>query len=490
MRLPQPAVAALAAVCLSAVTAPTAWAQVAYTWIGGNSGTWTTGTSWSPTGPPANTGDSATFNADQTANRSVTGATGSIGSLTINTSNVPANDFTNSIAGSLTFDQTGTGPATLAVTGNGTKLSTISAAVTLTDTLDANITNTTSTSTAGALTFTAGISGPGGFIKDGGGLVTFGTTAKTYTGPTVLNAGTMRISVSGSPTGTSSFTINNGGQLTFTSTNGTVNLGTGSLFLNGTGLPGNPGAIRPERLNSPSSDYTIANNVVLQTDSVIHVQAQNGSQVAGNPLDSLTLSGVISGPGRLQFTGNLSNIDQGTLILSNANGNTWTGGTLVAGGILKPTGSPTGTVGTATVAELGTGNVTVDNTVSPASVARLSIPTPAVALTGPGTTNAIDDGATLTLSGGGSAGVADQNFAILGSGVNEVVGGLILGGVTEPAGTYGATGSGAANIFDEYFSGPGMITVQPVPEPGVLALAGLAAGGSGARLLRRRKVAG
>jgi hypothetical protein len=34
--------------------------------------------------------------------------------------------------------------------------------------------------------------------------------------------------------------------------------------------------------------------------------------------------------------------------------------------------------------------------------------------------------------------------------------------VAQPPGTYGASGSGAANILDEYFSGQGMLTVTPV----------------------------
>jgi hypothetical protein len=87
-----------------------------------------------------------------------------------------------------------------------------------------------------------------------------------------------------------------------------------------------------------------------------------------------------------------------------------------------------------------------------------------------GVTNAIADNATLTLTGDGglpgSVAGCDRGCAILGSGINEIVGGLMLGGVTEPAGTYGATGSGATNIFDEYFSGSGIVTVVPAGIPG------------------------
>ena len=72
-------------------------------------------------------------------------------------------------------------------------------------------------------------------------------------------------------------------------------------------------------------------------------------------------------------------------------------------------------------AKLGTGNVTVQST--SATITVLSIAS--------GVANAITDTATLSLAGGGTAGVADQNYASLGAGINEVVGALILGGATK-----------------------------------------------------------
>ncbi len=54
---------------------------------------------------------------------------------------------------------------------------------------------------------------------------------------------------------------------------------------------------------------------------------------------------------------------------------------------------------------------------------------------------------------------SDRTYISLGAGINEVIGGLILNGETKAAGTYGATGSGATNIFDEYFAGSGIVTV-------------------------------
>jgi hypothetical protein len=50
--------------------------------------------------------------------------------------------------------------------------------------------------------------------------------------------------------------------------------------------------------------------------------------------------------------------------------------------------------------------------------------------------------------------------------MNEQVAALVLGVTSQAAGTYGATGSGASNINDEYFSGLGIITVPAAGLPG------------------------
>jgi hypothetical protein len=97
----------------------------------------------------------------------------------------------------------------------------------------------------------------------------------------------------------------------------------------------------------------------------------------------------------------------------------------------------------------------VDNSTSPSSIAKLSIQS--------GVTNAIADTATLSLAGGGTPGVADQCYADLGAGVNEVVGLLKLGGVIQPAGTYGSTSSSASSQTDEYFTGTGIIIALGPP---------------------------
>ncbi len=114
--------------------------------------------------------------------------------------------------------------------------------------------------------------------------------------------------------------------------------------------------------------------------------------------------------------------------------NTYSGGTEVESGSLVVSGAS---------ATLGTGDVMVTG-------GDLTIST--------GVANAIADTAMLGISG---TGIVD-----LGSGINEFIAALSLGGVMQGLGTYGATGSGAANINDTFFSGMGLITV------GVAALAG------------------
>jgi MYXO-CTERM domain-containing protein len=433
---------------------------------------WNTAANWNPSGVPNAVGANATFNnaasgsnPAQTGNRTASlDAAQTVGSITFN--NDAANAFTNTVSpgtsGSLTFDETAAGPAVIDVTGNGTGNNTISAGMTLNDNLVANVNQTTASSAAGALNLTGAIGGPGGFTKNGDGLATFGTGAKTYTGATVLNGGRTRMSLAAHATATSGMTINAGAQLTQISA-GTYNFGSGTLNLNGSGPTSGPFAVFPGAIRPDTGlVITIGNAVNLQSNTVIHVQATAGTGATASPTGSITLSNAITGPGKLILTAANSNIDQGSLILPAAN--SYTGGTLVQGGILQVTGAN---------ATLGTADVTIDDTGSPTSIARLSISS--------GVLNAIIDSATLSLLGGGTANVADENFAILGAGVNETVGGLVLGGVPQTnAGTYGATGSGATFVNDEYFSGTGVVTL--VPEPAgltAIALAGLA--------LRRRR---
>jgi autotransporter-associated beta strand protein len=136
--------------------------------------------------------------------------------------------------------------------------------------------------------------------------------------------------------------------------------------------------------------------------------------------------------------GGLTKTGTGTMLLGAAN--TYVGATTVSAGMLTISGAS---------ARLGRGNVTVQGTSAGTALTIQS-----------GVTDAINDGATLSLFGGGAAGVADQGYASLGAGINESVGALILNGVAQATGlTFGSTGSSAVVQSDEYFAGAGVVSV-------------------------------
>lgn len=442
-------VVALVAFCVVGVPAS---AQSYWQVVTGSSA-WGTASNWNPAAVPDGTGSiiilngaATANNPAQTANRTITvDATHVIGAATFNND---LSTFTNTLstgtAGSLNFDASGSGPAEIDAIGGGTGNTTISSPMNFVDNVVANVTNTTASSAAGALNLTGTISGPGGFTKGGDGLSTFGTGAKTYTGPTAVTGGRMRISNAAQPSGTASITIN-GGQIDFI-TAGSYTLGPGTLYLSGAGPSSGPfapfpGVIRPDT----NLAITITNTTELLSNSVVHSQGSTGGVI--------TFSGAIGGVGGFIAGAIPHDSNEGRIVFNGAN--TYQGGTTVQCGTLEVSGA---------TATLGTGDVTVASAgATGGGVARLQIDS--------GVTNAIGDTKTLSLAGGGTAGVADDGYINLGSGITETVGGLVLGGVAQTiAGTYGATGSGATNINDEYFSGPGVVNLQFVPEPSMLSL--------------------
>lgn len=204
---------------------------------------------------------------------------------------------------------------------------------------------------------------------------------------------------------------------------------------------------------------TSSPNLALNANRGISLTASGGRlfQTAGT---TLTVAGIISSTG----SGALTKSGPGTLALTGAN--TYTGATTVMSGVLAVNG---------TIAKLGNGDVAVQGAVAGTS---LTIAT--------GVANAIADGAALKLAGGGVAGVADQGFANLEPGVNEIVQSLVLNGSMQGPGTYGSSQSAATFRLDEYFSGSGIVTVTgAIPEPGLISLTMAVLGGL-VTVLRRR----
>jgi autotransporter-associated beta strand protein len=146
------------------------------------------------------------------------------------------------------------------------------------------------------------------------------------------------------------------------------------------------------------------------------------------PYGDITIGANIAGSGGLTKTAN------GTLALTAAN--SYTGKTCIASGCLY-VGD-----GKMTNSKLGEGDVEVAN----GAVLRIKA----------NVANAIADTAVVTLW---NAGTAFFGTLDLEAGINETVGALVLDGKAQPAGTYGSKASGATFKLDNYFTGPGVLTV-------------------------------
>jgi fibronectin-binding autotransporter adhesin len=238
-----------------------------------------------------------------------------------------------------------------------------------------------------------------------------------------------------SNTFTGTTTVNNG-ILRINSSNGTA-LATSSLVTMGTSstarldLAGTSQSIKALSGGSTGNNGAVINSIAATT-STLSITAGGGSY-AGN---------IQNGTGTMA----LAKTGSGTQTLTG--GNTYSGGTAITGGRIVVSGN----------GRLGTGNVTVG------SLGELELQN----------STAIGNGATLSID------LAASPNVVLATGVNELVGKLILGGVAFTSGTFGATGSGAINIRDDYFSGSGIVTVPEPSTIGFLAVGGLLA-------MRRRR---
>ncbi len=420
----------------------------AQTWvsisIGGNDARWSIPTNWDPNTVPNAVGAAVTIGTPPSGTRNFElDGQYTIGSITFestggNTQSIRAYNLGGDL---LTFDAPGAGPATITVAGTGTTNNAFRADMYLADDVVANVQNTSNAATSGVLAFTGNATGPGGFTKTGDGTITVAANPSdnsqihAWEGPTLVSGGRWRTSFAGTNgMVTSSFTIN-GGQLVMITNNSSYTFGPGPLNLNGFGptsgpLATFPGAIRPEG----NLTTTITNDVVVQSDASIALWG--ASQL-------LTLSGTISGESTAKLyldavAGDPTN--HGTLIVTGEN--TYAGGTDIVQGTFRLSGS---------AATAGTGNVLVDGVTDRGNgilaSGKLDIQSDVL--------NGIADTAIVTLTGGTFGGQA-----ILGAGINELIGGLVLGDVTQTqAGTYGSSASGADFQFDQYFSGLGVFTI-------------------------------
>jgi autotransporter-associated beta strand protein len=285
------------------------------------------------------------------------------------------------------------------------------------------------------------ISGSGSVSKSGGRLIFTG--ASTYSGGTTISSGTLQIG-NGGTTGSILGNVANFGALWFNRSNDTtfggVISGGGSVRKMG------PGKLTLTGANTYTGD-TIIDEGTLQIGN-----GGTSAAIVGSVTNNGTLTfanGILGGPGVINadlfFDITFGNVISGigdVKMLGQSNlkfvaPNTYTGGTTVAAGVLRVSGS---------AATVGAGDVTV------VMGGVLDI--------GSGVANAIADTATLSLAGGGTAGVADVAFADLGAGVIERVATLVLGGATQTNGlTYGSTLSSAVVQNNEFFAGTGIVSM-------------------------------
>ena len=455
-------VLAVAAVTASLFFSTAAQAVIG-TWIGPTNSTWSTNAAWQDGIIPNAQGDTAQYVANSGSQITLVDVVGGVrvGTLRVaSTTNIswqirPVND--------VIMDQDGAGPLRASIINDIQSTTTTNNPaifinnntgwLTLND--DLFISNTSnSTRTSGAVQMQTKVQGNGNiWIENisnniGAGQVAF-TGQGNFGGNTTIAKGAVTF------TRGDIFSPNPGNFVTIGSTGGgdatlaAVGGGLGNIENNFVAAANSGGTLVFASNSSNSGNINIKSTntnaaaIRLDGDLSFDNRATNGSVfVIGDPITGVgKLTKIGAGPMRVTHT------------------NTYQGGTVVDAGSLAVGWADAINNGfgfyDATVGALGPGNVTVNTMAT-----RLEIETGASA-------NSIADTATLSLAGGGTPDFADQGYLELGAGINEVIGGLILGGLAQTnAGTYGSTSSTATFQFDEYFSGTGLITLTPVGLPG------------------------
>jgi fibronectin-binding autotransporter adhesin len=271
-----------------------------------------------------------------------------------------------------------------------------------------------------------------------------GGTNSSYSGTATVSGQNVRIA-STAASANAAWVVNGALQLESAGSN-TYDLGSlsGTGNINGHAINASPGPVSTIVEGALNASTTFSGTIINQA---VNDAVTGNNDAAANNVLALTKVGT------------------GTLTLSGSSA--YTGGTTVSGGILSV--APGGNV--------GKGNVSVMST-----AVQLTIQT--------GVVDAISDNATLSLAGGGTGNTADVGCAFLDAGINETVGGLILGGAVQTTpGTYGSLASSATFKSDEYWSGSGLVTLAAVPEPStwIMMLSGIGMLGFYRRLRRNNR---
>jgi autotransporter-associated beta strand protein len=205
-----------------------------------------------------------------------------------------------------------------------------------------------------------GIAGSGALIKNGTGTLTL-TTANTFTGPVVVNGGTLYANISGNPQYNANFsnisgiTVNSGGTLIaganslfgWNGTNDkpiTVNAG-GTLTTDTQGDVGvsivtlNGGTIATGAPNANAGTWRFdgAGDKLLVTDnstvSAVNVKFQNGGCIDVADGKTLTFSGTVTDTVYFGISSVIKSGGSGILVLSGSN--TYTGTTTISAGTIS-----------------------------------------------------------------------------------------------------------------------------------------------------------
>ncbi|BCU78054.1 autotransporter-associated beta strand repeat-containing protein [Luteolibacter sp. LG18] len=364
------------------------------------------------------------------------------------------------------------------------------------------------TSSGATVTQSGVLAGTGSFTKLGAGTLTL-TGANAYTGGTVIGGGTLAGTVNGLNGG--AISVASGATLTFTGNSQTTTstvTGAGAILQNTANtvlITGDHTGFTGTFTHTASGNNTQFNSAVSASENAAYsitagelifagtgdytVKFGSLSSTGGN----IRGSGSGTGTATLEIghlgtstsiAGNVNNatakivalrkVGAGTLTLTGSN--SYSGGTTIAGGTLRLGNGTTDGMLTAATGVTNNG-VLAFNWTTAHTVANVISGTGSVTKDGAGTltltgTNTYTGGTTVNagkIAVNGSSLADSGTLVITGGQVDvtgtEVVDKLFIGTTAAAAGTYGATGSGAAFIDDAHFTGTGVISVTTAGSP-------------------------